>query len=73
MRITEQQFYDMLDVKEHMNFTNRIKELVFDKDGREKFYSKLVAAQQKTDELSQAVTDAQQTKDLSDDAVNATK
>ena len=35
--------------------------------------SKLTAAQQKTDELSQAVTDAQQTKDLSDDAVNATK
>ena len=35
--------------------------------------SKLTAAQQKTEELSQAVTDAQQTKDLSDDAVNATK
>ena len=35
--------------------------------------AKLSAAQQKTDELSQAVTDAQQTKDLSDNAVNATK
>lgn len=31
MTITEQQFYDMLDVDEHMNFTNRIQELVFDK------------------------------------------
>lgn len=43
MAITEQQFYDMLDVKEHMNFTNRIKELVFDKDGREEFYRKILA------------------------------
>ena len=43
MTITEQQFYDMLDVKEHMNFTNRIKELVFDKEGREEFYTKILA------------------------------
>ncbi len=31
MTITEKQFYDMLNVDEHMNFTNRIQELVFDK------------------------------------------
>ena len=43
MAITEQQFYDMLDVNEHMNFTNRIKELVFDKEGREEFYRKILA------------------------------
>ncbi len=43
MTITEQQFYDMLDVKEHMNFTNRIQELVFDKEGREEFYRKILA------------------------------
>lgn len=43
MTITEQQFYDMLNVKEHMNFTNRIKELVFDRKGREAFYRKILA------------------------------
>ena len=43
MGITEQQFYDMLDVNEHMNFSNRIKELVFDKEGREEFYRKILA------------------------------
>ncbi|KAF0950342.1 hypothetical protein BUI56_12405, partial [Lactococcus lactis subsp. lactis] len=42
MTITEQQFYDMLNVDEHMNFTNRIQELVFDKKGREEFYSKIL-------------------------------
>lgn len=42
MTITEQQFYDMLDVDEHMNFTNRIKELVFDKKEREEFYHKIL-------------------------------
>ena len=42
MTINEQQFYDMLNVDEHMNFTNRIQELVFDKKGREEFYSKIL-------------------------------
>lgn len=42
MTITEQQFYDMLDVDEHMNFTNRIQKLVFDKKGREEFYFKIL-------------------------------
>ena len=42
MTITEHQFYDMLNVDEHMNFTNRIQELVFDKKGREEFYSKIL-------------------------------
>lgn len=42
MAITEQQFYDMLDVNEHMNFTNRIKELVFEKEEREEFYRKIL-------------------------------
>ena len=42
MTITEQQFYDMLNVDEHMNFTNQIQELVFDKKGREEFYSKIL-------------------------------
>lgn len=40
MTITEQQFYDMLNVDEHMNFTNRIQELVFDKKDVKNFILK---------------------------------
>lgn len=63
--------------QEQADITNKLNQANQDKESMAQqindLNTKLTAAQQKTDELSQALADAQRTKDLSDDAVNATK